>query len=161
MKTASPNMALICVICTSVTNSQNVLTISAGTSFCTLSTKLPFDTSPEEMTSSTLLKKLSLGPKSPRKYSIKKISTVSFLSPMKLIISKKSERSKEEIRPKGREIESAKSPNFSGLQVRKFRKEVNKNRYSLSRDSEDSENSAVSAGKKVFKPLRKMTGSNV
>jgi hypothetical protein len=68
METASPNMALFCVPSTSVTNSQNVLTISTETSFSTLRTTLPFDTSPEEITSSKLLKKLSLGPKTPRKY---------------------------------------------------------------------------------------------
>ena len=101
MKTAPPNTALICVLFTSVTNSQNVLTIAAGTSFCTPSTTLPFDTSPEEITSSTLLKKLSLGPKIPRKYSIEKIATVFFITEEANNIEE-NERSKEEIRPKSR-----------------------------------------------------------
>jgi len=98
-----------------------VFTIAAETSFCTLNTTLLFVTSPEEITSSTLLKKLSLGQKAQRKYSIEKIVTV-FFFPKKLIISRKSERSKEEITPKSREIESANSPSFSGLQVKNCRK---------------------------------------
>jgi len=114
-------MALICVLCTSVTNSQNVLTISAETPFCTLNTTFPFDTSPEEITSCTLLK-LSLGPKTQRKYSIEKIATVFFFiteEPNNIEEKRKKQRGNK---AKNREIESANIPNFSGLQVRKRRK---------------------------------------
>jgi len=44
---------LVCVPSASVTNSQNVLPISAETSLSPLSTILPSDTSPEEITSFT------------------------------------------------------------------------------------------------------------
>jgi hypothetical protein len=44
---------LVCLPSASVTNSQNVLRISAETSLSSLSTIFPSDTSPEEITSST------------------------------------------------------------------------------------------------------------
>jgi len=53
------------------------------------------------------------------------------------------------------------APVFLVYRLKTAEKEVNKNRYSLSRDNEDSENNTVSAGKTICKQLRKMTGSNV
>jgi hypothetical protein len=44
---------------------------------------------------------------------------LSFLSLKKLIVSRKRERSKEEIKSKGREIESVSSPNTSDLKRQK------------------------------------------
>jgi len=49
-------MALVCVSSALGSNSQNVLPISAGPSLSTVGTILPSDTSPEETTSSKLLK---------------------------------------------------------------------------------------------------------
>jgi len=63
------------------------------------------------MTASRLWKTMGPVSKIPRKYSIAKIATLVFLSPRKLIISRKSERRKEEIKSKSREIESVHSPN--------------------------------------------------
>jgi hypothetical protein len=62
METALPIMAVVCISSTSVMNSQNVLPISAELSLSTLSTTLSSDTSPEEMSSSLLLK-ISQAPK--------------------------------------------------------------------------------------------------
>ena len=45
-----PNMALVCVHSSSVTNSQNLLPVSAEILLSTLSTILSSDTSPEEIT---------------------------------------------------------------------------------------------------------------
>jgi hypothetical protein len=50
------------------------------------------------------------------------------------------------------------APNFLVYTLENAEKEVNKNKYSLSRDSEDSENNAVSAGIAICKQLRKMIG---
>lgn len=66
MGTASPNMSLVCVTSTIVTEAQNVLLILAETSLSSLSTLLPPDTSPEEITGPKLLKKISLLPAIPR-----------------------------------------------------------------------------------------------
>jgi hypothetical protein len=63
-----------------VTNPQNVLLISAELSLKTLSTIFSSDISPEEITSSRLLKKISPVPKIPRKYPIEKISIVFFIT---------------------------------------------------------------------------------
>jgi hypothetical protein len=97
METALPIMALVCIPSTSLTNSPNVLPISA---------ELSSDTSPEEISSSRL-SKISPVPK-------KKIATV-FLSLKKLIMSRKREKSKGEIMKKSREMESINNPNTSGL----------------------------------------------
>jgi hypothetical protein len=67
--TAPPNMAVVCVSCTSVTNSQNVLHISAEPSLSNLSTIFLSELSPEEITSSGPLQKISLLQKISRKYS--------------------------------------------------------------------------------------------
>jgi hypothetical protein len=75
-----------------------------------LSTILPSDTSLEELPSSRLLK-ISPVPKLPRKYLIGKITNF-FLSLKKIIISRKIERSKEDIKSNGREIESVNSANI-------------------------------------------------
>jgi hypothetical protein len=48
-----PNMALVCVHSSSVTNSQNVLPVSAEHPLSTLITILSSDTSPEEIQSSS------------------------------------------------------------------------------------------------------------
>jgi len=53
------------------------------------------------------------------------------LSLKKLTIWRKSERSKEDIKSKGKEIENVNSPKTSGLQGEKMqKKEVNRHRYS-------------------------------
>jgi hypothetical protein len=80
METAPPNMALLCVPSFSVTSSQNVLPISATPSFSTLRTVIPFDSSPEKITTSRILKKISTSPEIPRKYSIDKIATFLFVT---------------------------------------------------------------------------------
>jgi len=54
MDTAPPNMAVVCVPSTSVTNSQNVLLISTEPSLNTQSTKLPSKTSIEEIAASSV-----------------------------------------------------------------------------------------------------------
>jgi len=56
IEAALPNMALGCVTSTSVTNTQNVLPISAEPSVSILSVLLPLDTSPEETTYSSFLR---------------------------------------------------------------------------------------------------------
>jgi hypothetical protein len=56
METALPIIAMVFITSTSVTKSQNVLPISAELSLSTLSTILSSDTSPEEISSSRLLK---------------------------------------------------------------------------------------------------------
>jgi hypothetical protein len=53
METAPPNMALVRVPSTAVTNSQNVLPVSAEPSLYTLNTILRSDAFPQEITSST------------------------------------------------------------------------------------------------------------
>jgi hypothetical protein len=78
METAFPSVVVGCVHSTLVTNSQNVLLISAEPSLSTLCTVLPFDTSPEEITFSGL-SKISPRPKMLRKYSIEKKMTTSFI----------------------------------------------------------------------------------
>jgi hypothetical protein len=103
METAPPDMAPICAHSTSGTDSQNVLPISAGPSLNTLNTTLH-----------------SPVPKIPRKYSISEKKTLFPLK--KLIISRKSERIKEEIKSKSRKIESVKSPDTSGVQFQKMQK---------------------------------------
>jgi hypothetical protein len=102
LETALPNMALVCVPSLSAPNSQHVLPISAEPSLSTKSIILPSDFSPEEITGSRLFQKISLLPKIPRKYSIEKLQHTSSLK--RLIISRKSERSKKEIKSKNREL---------------------------------------------------------
>jgi hypothetical protein len=78
MERAPSNMTVVCVPTTSVTNSQNVLPSSAELSLPTQSITLHCDTSPEEITSSRLLKLINTVPKIPRKYSTGKIATLFF-----------------------------------------------------------------------------------
>ena len=66
METTLPHMVLVCVHSSSVTNSQNVLPVSAETSLSIMSTILSSDTSPKEITSSRLLKKFHPVVKIPR-----------------------------------------------------------------------------------------------
>jgi len=81
METALPIMAVVCIPSTSVTNSQNVLPISAEISVSTMSIILSSEISPEEISSSRLLK-LGQVPKRSNIhiyiyiYSIEKIETV-------------------------------------------------------------------------------------
>jgi len=49
METSPPNMALLCVPNFTVTNSQNVLPISAEPPLSTLITVIPSDSSPEKI----------------------------------------------------------------------------------------------------------------
>jgi len=60
-------MALVCVISTSVTNAYNLLPVAAKIPLCPVSTMLPSDISPEEITSFRLLTKINPAPKIPRK----------------------------------------------------------------------------------------------
>ena len=76
MERAPPNLTVVCVTNTAVTNSQNVLLSSAELSVSTDSRILPFDASPEEIISSRLLKMINTVPKIPRKYSTEKIATL-------------------------------------------------------------------------------------
>ena len=71
-------MTLLCVPNFTVTNSQNVLPISAEPSFSTLRTVIPFDSSPEKITAYRILK---IGPLTeiPKKFSIDKIETFLFM----------------------------------------------------------------------------------
>jgi hypothetical protein len=78
MERAPPNMTVVFVTTTSVTNHQNVLSSSAELSLSTESSTLPFDASSEEITFSRLLKMISPVPKIPRKYSTEKIVTLFF-----------------------------------------------------------------------------------
>ena len=97
-------------------------------SLSTPSTVLPSDISPEELTSSRLLKKVSPVPKIPRKYPIEKIAIVFFFLPLKkLIISKKSERSKEEISQEQRN-RKRKQPQYFRSTRSNAEKDVNKHR---------------------------------
>ena len=77
-------MALVCVTSTSVTSFQNMLPISTEVSLNILSTILLSDITPEEITSSRLLK-ISPVTEKPRKYSIEK-RVILFLSLIKLIL---------------------------------------------------------------------------
>ena len=72
METAPPSMTIICVTSISITISQILLLISPQTLSTTLSTILSSDTSPEEITSSRLLIKISPIREIPRRYSIQK-----------------------------------------------------------------------------------------
>jgi hypothetical protein len=78
MERAPPNMTVVCVTNTAATNSQNVLLSSAELSVSIDSSILPFDASPEEITSSRLLKMINPVPQIPRKYSTEKIATLFF-----------------------------------------------------------------------------------
>jgi hypothetical protein len=60
-------------------------------------------------------------PKTPRKHSIEEMATI-FLLLKKLFLFRESDRSKEEIKPKSREIEGVNSPNTSGLQSRQIQR---------------------------------------
>jgi len=80
METAPRNMALLCVLSFSVTNSQNVLPISAEPSFSSLRTVIPSDASLKKITASRVLKKIGPLPKIPKKYSFDKIATFSFMT---------------------------------------------------------------------------------
>ena len=90
METESPNMALLCVHSTSVTNCQNLLPFSAKPSLNTLSDTLPSDNSREEITSSRFLGNSSVS-KIPSKYSIEKKQQIFLLLLKKLIISRERE----------------------------------------------------------------------
>ena len=78
-QTTPPKVAPVCVTSTAVTISQNVLLISAELSLRTLSTIFSSNISPEEFTSSRLLK-ISPVPKIPRKYPIEKTAIVYFIT---------------------------------------------------------------------------------
>jgi len=98
-------------------------------SLSTLSSVLSSDISPEEIPSSRLLKKISLVPKIPRKYPIEKVA-IAFLSVKKLTISKKSERSKEEISQEQRNRKYKQPQNFRSTMSETAEKDVNKHRQS-------------------------------
>lgn len=132
MEIARPNMAPVFVPTTSVTISQNVLPNLAEGLSSTLSTVLSPDTSLEEITASRPLNKISPVPEIPRKYKIsKKISL--FFSLKELVTSRKSERSREEIKSRRREIGSVNSPNTSGLQRQKMQTKKSKQLFIFKR----------------------------
>jgi hypothetical protein len=116
-------MALVCVPSTSAPNPQNVLLISAKPSLSTKSTILPSESSPEEITASRLSHKISLLPKIHRKYSIEKLQHTSSLK--KLQISRKSERSKKEIKSKSGDVGRVNSLNTC-IKAENAEKEVGK-----------------------------------
>ena len=95
-----------------------MLPISAELFLSTKSAILLSDYSPEEITTSRLSQKISVLLKIPRIYSIEKLQHTSSLK--KLIISRKNERSKKEIKSKCRDIESLNSPNTSRVQRQKM-----------------------------------------
>ena len=119
MEIALPNMALVFVPSILVSNPHNVLSTSAEPSLSTKSIILPSDSSPEEITVSRLLQ-ISPLPKIPRKYSIEKLQHTSSLK--KLIISRKIERSKKEIKSRSRDVESVNRPNTSSVQRQKVQR---------------------------------------
>jgi hypothetical protein len=80
METAPQNMALLFVPSFSVTNSQNMLPISAEPSLSTLRTVIPSEFSPEKITASRVLKKISPLAEIRRKYSFDKIATFLFMT---------------------------------------------------------------------------------
>ena len=63
MERAPPNMTVVCVTTTTVTNSQNMLPSLAEISLSTESSILRFDPSPEEIISSRILKTINQVPK--------------------------------------------------------------------------------------------------
>jgi hypothetical protein len=76
METAPLSMAIVCVTSVSITISQVLLLISPQPLSTTLSTILPSDTSPEEITSSRLLIKIIPIRKIPRRYYIQKSNSL-------------------------------------------------------------------------------------
>ena len=79
VETGPTNMALVCVPSTSVTNSQNLIPVTAEPWLSTPSTILRSATSSEEINSSTLLK-ISPVQKIQRKHKFEKIVSLFFLS---------------------------------------------------------------------------------
>jgi hypothetical protein len=80
METTPANMAVLRVPSTTVTNSQNMLTIPAKTSLCILSTIRASDTSPGEITSTGRLMKINPITKAPRIYLIERIAIPFFVA---------------------------------------------------------------------------------
>jgi hypothetical protein len=107
------------------------LPILAEGSLTILSTILSPDISPEEVAAFRSLNKISPVPEIPRKYEIKKISF--FFSLKKLVTSRKSERSRKEIKSKKREIGIVNSPNTSGLQRQKMQTKKSKQLFIFKR----------------------------
>ena len=120
METASPNMALVCVPSTSVTSSQNMLPTSAEVPLNTLSTILPSDIFPEEITSPRLLK-ISPVPKKPENIQLRKEGLSFFITEEANIIEEKrnKQRGNKVKEQRDRKINSSST---SGLQGQKMQK---------------------------------------
>jgi uncharacterized protein (DUF1015 family) len=92
---------------------------------------------------------------------LKKIATVCSITEEASNIEEKRKKQRENKAKKAEKSKAQTVPIFLVYRLENSERGVNKNRYPFSRDSEDSENNAVSAGKTICKQLRKMTGSNV
>jgi hypothetical protein len=99
MEKAPPDIAPICALPTSATNSQNVLPPSARRSLGTLNTTLPSDSSPGEVAPSRLLKNPQYR-KCRTNFQFQRSN--SFFSHWKITIPRKSERTKKDIKSKSR-----------------------------------------------------------
>jgi hypothetical protein len=155
METAPADMAPICELSTSGTNSQNVLPVSAGPSLCSLYPTLIYNNSPEEVTPSRLLKIVQY-----RRYrgNIQLQKSNSFYPSLKkLIIPRKSERIKKEIMSEQRKLESVNSANTSGLQGQKMYKKNSQKIFIIKRHLKILRRNAVHDGKTTCRQLRKMT----
>jgi hypothetical protein len=136
-----------------------VLRISAEPSLSTLSVIFPSYTSSEEITSSKQRKKISPILKIPRKFSIENNSNYHFWSLKKIIKLSKIERSKEERKLKGREIESVNNPNTSDLQGEE--KQKNKSVKTDIHNQETAETKSFECWENRRRQLRTINGSNV
>jgi len=118
---------VLCVRCTSIINSPKAISIQVET-LRTLNIICPTDNSSEEITSSRLLKKISLVPKILRKYSIERIASP-FVA-LKKVNIEEDERTKEEIKSKSRERNCKQPQYFRSTRLEISEKENSKNIYS-------------------------------
>lgn len=126
---APPNMTVVFVTTTSGTKPQNVFPSSAEHPLITESSTLPFEASPEEITSSRFLKMINRVPKTPRTYSTENIA------PLFFYYWKIWHRGKEK-KQIGNQIKEQRNLTCKQLQLfwytrsENAEKEVNENRYS-------------------------------
>lgn len=157
MEIAHPNMPPGFVPSTSVTNAQNVLPILAEGSLSTLSAIISPEISPEEITASRPLNITSIVPEIQRKYLNKK-KHLPFFSLKKLVTSRKSKRSKEEINSNKGKYRKCKQSQYTRSE--NADKEI-KTFIHIQEASDDSDTKCVSAEKTICRRLRKMTGSDL
>ena len=139
-------MAVVCVSCTSVTNSQNVLPISAEPSLSNASTIFFSDLSAEEITSSGRLQKISLLQKISRKYS-------GFITEKN---NNMEEKRKKQSRNKVKEQTQCFRSTWSEMQRNKSIKQI----FIVERQLKFLKRNVVSVGKTTCKKLKKMIWSN-